>query len=1225
VNGPQDRDDGDRFHQEATASGDARVYQAGRDQHLIFSTGTQRTNAAPGSAEAQCPYPGLTSFTADQAKWFFGRDRLVATLVSRLDACRTEGGPVMVVAASGTGKSSLLLAGLLPKVAAGALTSAGPPVVFTPGAHPMRAAADALRAALPGTASDATAPAAEAPSAAMLDGLLATVGAHARPVLVVDQFEELFRLCEHEDERGSFISWLWRATSRDPAGGTDGPAVLAACAMRADFYPQCTRYPQLRQALQGSQVIVGAMSPDELREAIICPAEAVDLEIQPGLTELLLADLHVGASFSTGDLAEDDGAGRLPLLAHVLRVIWQQRNGSTLTVAGYRAAGGIENAIADSAEQVFGRLDDMARLEARRVFLRLVKIGATSGVDVRRPVSREDLTDASTGAGARAVIDAYVAARLLTQSLGTVQISHEALLRAWPRLAGWLNDDRAGQLTRQRTEDDADEWEQADRDPSLLYRGARLETAVSWAAGHGRDLSAAAQKFLAASRRVARRNQRVQRSVLIVLTVLLLVAAVATPVAFVQRSDAISQTHRAQSEETTAQSAERKALSEALSAKAISMDATSPYTARQVAIAAGAISLTPDSSQAAWTLLAEQPGTIATDDGDITSVAVSPTTGFLATAGSDGEVRLWDTATGRQVGPTMTASSDGSQATDVAFNPAGTLLATAGGDGTVRLWNPATQEQVGTTITPEADGTPSSVAFNLAGTLLATAGGDGTVQLWNPATQEQVGTTMTVSGESEATDVAFNPAGTLLATAGSDGTARLWNPATQEQVGTAMTASKNGGVNAVSFNPAGTLLATAGNDGTARLWNPATQEQVGDAMSADSGGYSASSVAFNKAGTVLATAEFDGSVRLWNPATQQQLSTTISTEDGPVAASAAAFSPSGTLLATGEGDGKVRLWNPVTRQLVGTITATSNGSPVFSVAFNSAGTLLATGGGDGKVRLWNPGTDKQVGTTITAVNGSTDAMTIAFNGSGTRLATTGGDGSVRLWNPENQKQVGVTITSIEQDGAEHSLAFNRAGTMIATADGAYGEAWLWNTATAFDNAAADLTSQPQYGSVIQTDATFMNGVAFNPAGTLLATANGDGTVDLWYPATGQQMGADMTVTSSSAAQAVAFNNTGKLLATAGGDGTIRLWDVGSQRQVGVSTRDPGNNAAYSVTFNQAGTMVAAGFTGGDFTIASTSWQLDPYGALCREFGLPPAAIWKQYAGSQIKEPARCPG
>jgi hypothetical protein len=215
VSGPEDPDGGG-VHLDATATDEATVDQAGRDPNIRFSKGVRRTIPAPDGPDGQCPYPGLAPFTAQQAEWFYGRDRLTATLVSRLEDCLVRGGPVIVLAASGAGKSSLLRAGLLPKIAAGALTPAGSPrwprIVLTPGAHPMRAAAAALLAAVP---AESVTRRLTDPGAADLDWLLslavAPAGPGARAVLVVDQFEELFRLCEDEAERGAFISWLGRA------------------------------------------------------------------------------------------------------------------------------------------------------------------------------------------------------------------------------------------------------------------------------------------------------------------------------------------------------------------------------------------------------------------------------------------------------------------------------------------------------------------------------------------------------------------------------------------------------------------------------------------------------------------------------------------------------------------------------------------------------------------------------------------------------------------------------------------------------------------------------------------------------------------------------------------------------------------------------------------------------------------------------------------------------
>ena len=471
------------IHLEAQASGDATVYQAARDQHLHFRDGVHAARRAEGpSGTDECPYPGLAAFGAAQARWFFGRDELTADLAGRLNDCLAEGGPLMVVAPSGAGKSSLLQAGLLPALTRGALPAAGsrhwPHIVFTPTAHPMREAA-ALIAGTgcpPDRAAGSAAPDGDQLTV-MLRRMLrahaeAGAAAAARAVIVVDQLEELFTLCADEPERRAFIDWLWQLAQADTR---EGPLALVVCGLRADFYAECANYPQLRQALQASQMIVGSMSQDELREAILYPAEAAGLDIEPGLVELLLRDLGatLGDGGSKGTLAEYD-AGRLPLLAHALQATWQQRHGSTLTVDGYRATGGIHHAIATSAERAFSRLDSAGQQAARTVFLHLVKIG-DGGEDVRRPASRGDLLrDSRQPAAARAVLDAYTRSRLITQTRDSVEITHEALIRAWPRLSQWIGQDRAGNLIRQDLDDAAHAWQAQGREPSHLFGGTRL-------------------------------------------------------------------------------------------------------------------------------------------------------------------------------------------------------------------------------------------------------------------------------------------------------------------------------------------------------------------------------------------------------------------------------------------------------------------------------------------------------------------------------------------------------------------------------------------------------------------------------------------------------------------------------------------------------------------------------------------------------------------------------
>ena len=680
---------GDGIHLEAVAHDQAVINQAGRDLHIHHGGAVRRVLPSRGDTEPVCPYPGLAAFTSGEAAWFCGRDRLTADLLGRLDTQVTGVGPVMVVAASGAGKSSLLQAGLLHQIASGALPAQGsrdwPRVVMTPGTRPMRKAAEALSDELAKSL-----PATEAypprlpldPVAEDLDALLsrlaqtaaASGGAAVRVVLVVDQFEELFTLCESQGERTEFISWLWRVC--DP-GQAHGPLAVVACGLRADFYAEClASHAELRRSLQADQVVVGPMSAEELREAIVYPAQAAGLEVEPGLAELLLADLRTArdgrVAQTAGETAADYDAGRLPLLAYALRATWAQRHGSTLTVDGYRATGGIDHAIAETADRVYARLDQAGQREAKMMFLRLVKVGASAAGDARCPVARSDLAADAT---AEAVLGAYISSRLLTSSQDAVQITHEALLSAWPKLKGWLEEDRAGNLTRQQIEDAAAAWDRSSRDASVLYRGASLESAVGWESAHPRDLTHTGRDFLVASRRSGRRATIVRRGAIAILATLALIAATAAGVASWQRSVANHQRDRAVFDQIVAEAAQLQGTDQSL--------------ATQVNMVAHRVNPTPTlTDQLLSTSVSALADPLSGPGGPVRSVALSPDGRTLAAASYDDKVWLWNTtdpAHPALLGPPLIAS--GGRVESVAFSPNGRILAAGDDYGTIWLWN----------------------------------------------------------------------------------------------------------------------------------------------------------------------------------------------------------------------------------------------------------------------------------------------------------------------------------------------------------------------------------------------------------------------------------------------------------------------------------------------------------------------------------------------------------
>lgn len=918
--------------------------------------------AGRDGAGAACPYPGLAAFTGEQAGWFYGRDQLTADLLALMDDHVDRCGPVMVVAASGAGKSSLLRAGLLHRIASGGLPAAGsrdwPQVVFTPGAHPMRQAAAALTAVVPGVPDGSGGPPDAGPGD--LDGLLrqllgASAGTGGRVVMVVDQFEELFTLCGGQAERGAFISWLWRAAGHDAPGG---PLALVACGLRADVYAQCvTGYPQLRQSLQADQIVVGPMTGQELRQAIRCPAEAAGLEIEPGLADVLLADLRAERDVLKapgGDLVGDYDAGRLPLLAHALRATWQQRHGSTLTVDGYRATGGIEHAIARTAEEAYNRLDAAGRGGASRImFLRLVKVGASGGEDARRLVTRSDLTSGSATAGA--VLDEFIGCRLLTTARDAIQITHEALLTAWPRLRTWLDEDRAGDLVRQGIEDAAADWERAPRDTSLLYRGARLETAVAWASTRSGGLTRAAQGFLDASRRLARRTTLVWRGTMAILAALTLTASTFAVIASQQRATASRQRDQA--------------ISNLIVAEANLVSGTNPSLATQLLLTAYRRQPTQDLAARLMSSENELLGSLVTaSDAAVNSVAFNPDRRILATGASD--IRLWnvsDPARPRELGRPLTAGID--LVYSVAFSPDGRVLACGDYNGTVRLWNvadPARPREVGPPLVTGSS-IVESVTFSPDGRVLASGGENGgprsysgAVRLWDvsdPADPREISRSMSTGTSTLVRSVAFSPDGQTIATGDSSGTVRLWNitvPARISELGPPLSVGIS---HAIAFSADGHTVASGG-DGAITLWDttdPARSRELGRPLAA--GAWSVISVAFGPDGRTLASAgnfgEYDGRVGLWDvsdPARPRELGRPLTT--GSTGVNSVAFSPDGLTLASGDKDGTIMLWDITAPTRPRQFGELATGGTRVSVAFSPDGQTLASGT-DGTIWLWN--------------------------------------------------------------------------------------------------------------------------------------------------------------------------------------------------------------------------------------------------------------------------------
>ena len=602
----------------------------------------------------------------------------------------------------------------------------------------------------------------------------------------------------------------------------------------------------------------------------------------------------------------------LPLLSHALDQAWRSRTGDVLTLADYERTGGIERAVADSAQSAYDHLTPAQQTAARQVFTQLTAT-SSDGTDTANRAARAELTASKSPAEAEdveAVLNAFAAQRLLTLAAGTVEISHEVLLTAWPLLRDtWLVDTHADRIVRTRLHNVAADWARGSRDPSYLYSGSLLATAAETAARIRADparyppLSQTERDFLRASDRAHRRSVHRRQGFISFLMALVIGLASVWVLA-------IRNGHAAAHQRDVAVSDQLASQSEALGD-------TNPTISTLESIAAWRINPSND-ARYAMLAAAARPGIAALTGslGPVNSVAFSPDGKTLASGSSDDWVRLWDVATHQQIGDPLTGHTGPVES--VAFSPDGKTLATASSDDTVRLWDVATHQQIGNPLTGHTDSV-NSVAFSPDGTTLATASSDDTVRLWDVATHQQIGNPLT--GHTDTVNsVAFSPDGKTLATGSDDCTVRLWNVATHQQIGKPLT-GHSFPVESVAFSPDGKTLASGSWDDTVRLWDVATHQQIGKPLS-----YTdlVDSVAFSPDGKTLAGGSDDDTVRLWDVATQQQIGDPLTGHAGPV--DSVAFSPDGKTLATGSPDDKVRLWDVASRSIA-TLTGHHTAGP----------------------------------------------------------------------------------------------------------------------------------------------------------------------------------------------------------------------------------------------------------------------------------------------------------
>ncbi|MDY6781034.1 MAG: CHAT domain-containing protein [Cyanobacteriota bacterium] len=1102
-----------------------------------------------------CPYRGLAAFSPEDAPFFFGRERFVEKLIEAVKKHPF----VAAIGPSGSGKSSLICAGLIPRLKTWIIAS------FRPGNNPYFQLAESLIAQLE-------------PDLRETDRLIEinklvlawqnkeiTLGQiidrlrHKHPqktpfLLVADQFEELYTLCE---PKIPFLDFLLEAVEKTEK-------FTLVLTLRADFLEKAlTHRPFAEKLGQYNPLLLGPMNRQELHDAIAKPALQLNIGIADGLTQRILDALH-------------REPGQLPLLEFALTLLWERQENGWLTHQAYDSIGGVERALVDYAEQTYAQLNPQHQQQAQRILTQLVRPGEGTA-DTRRRATCEEL-----GLQLQDVLQHLINARLLIcDSSGTVELVHEALLQTWQRLRQWVEADRAFRTWQDRSRAAMNQWEKNNGEEGLLLRGTPLLEAQTWLEKRGNDLGDRETRYIQTSLALDRRERQVRVNLRKTAAIALFAAVFGSlslgglaawqwqRAQFSELGSAVK-TLLASSEELFASKKEIDALLESLRAAQqlrSARDTDAETRARTVAAL----------HQAVYGI--REYNRLESHQATVSTVAWSPDGQYFLSGSDDDTIKLWQ-RNGRELA-SLEAHRD--RIRSVAWNSDSRTFASVGDDGTMKLWQLEAGKQPVVTQTLTLEGQVNQIQFSADGKILAAVDTDGKVTLWQVRSLDLKPLRSWMAHQSWATGVSFSPGSPILATASSDRTIKVWNLDGSLRK---TLSSHQGTVHRIAFNPQGELVS-ASSDRTAKVWDAngtlmvtlkGHRDRVWDA-------------AWSPDGKTLATASRDGTLKLW-----QRDGTLIATLEGHNASIYnVGWSPDGQTLATGSADTTVKFWHPFPKAQ--TVFADA-GAGLRDLAFIPASEasqppILAIANAKGKVRLWDF-VGSQGGKTLET--GSGNLWKIRLSPDGFFLAAASADGFVRLFparsvsdtknlSSSSAPRATGEIRNFENNPQKLPFGFDsETGDAIAASAVAFspdgGEMALLRS-----DSAIELRSQA--GEIVQTlrEPHFeIMDVKFSPDGKMLAAIGKDETVKIWQRGTYGMFQVAATLSGhTSDVWDIAWSPDSQTLASASLDGTIKLWQRnrrGNFQLRPTHTLKGHLNRVNSVAFRPNGQILASGSSDG---------------------------------------------
>ena len=1171
------------------------------------------------------PYKGLRAFEETDAANFFGRQALTQRLVARLDENSPRSRFLAVVGPSGSGKSSLVKAGMIPALRRGAVMGSQDwyYVEMIPGRHPF----EELELSLLRIASN--------PGVNLMDNLqgdehgllrasrLALPAQDAQLFLLVDQFEEIFTLAEDRSEVRRFLDNLYMAITEPYS------PVHVVVTLRADFYDRPLMYPNFSSLVQERTEVVVPLTAEELKETISRPAERVGISLEPGLAEAIVSDVI-------------DQPGALPLLQYALTELFERRESGRLTFNAYRSIGGVLGALQRRADESYAGLDESGKEFARQMFLRLVTLG--EGVeDTRRRVLRSELealtwngkvrtteqekglttagsraepTSASSGNEASAarpvftspipanknqadmadVIQIFGKARLLSFDRDpvtrspTVEVAHEALLREWQRLRAWLDRNRSDLRMELALRRSAGEWVSASRDPSFLLRGSRLDQFETWANETELLLTMEEHSFLEASLadRQARhsaeaarqaREAALERRSLLVTRVLLVVLLVAAFVSLTLASLARRAQVEAEDHAIALQTQESIAID-----KASALGTQQAISVEQANQLATQVVIARDEAQARGHAEAQ----VVSEQEQVMQQARLATSRELALAAinnleTDPERSVLLAIQALSIAHTLEAQGALHRAvqasrvrlslpgTTAEISPDGSHLATSGPDGIVKIWDASSGQEL-LSMSGHTDKV-QGLAFRFDGKRVASASHDGTARVWDVTTGLELLTLNAHEGGTHA--VSFSPDGTRLATAGMDDTVKVWDSVSGKLLLTLDAPSEGFHKgNALAFSPDGVYLAVAGSDGLILLWDM----QAGQTALRLNG---RPPIAFHPQGTTLASMDEQGNrVVLWNLAKSLasgagKIQNTLGGYTNPVLE--IAYSPDGTRLATGSLDGSTWVWSLNSGGGEKMLDLPGHIGVIWDISFSPDGQRMLTASVDGTVRIWDISPLNNAGLLVLSGHGG-QLTRVAIDPNGKYLATAGYDGNVKVWTMPDGRELFTLPAHI---GPVWGIAFSPDGQSLATA-GADNVARIWDLRASLASpdspARLEITGHQNLKNKLSSQPGIRQ-VFFSPDGSRLLTAGADGMVKLWDSDTGQEIGAfefKATRYGISGVASAVFSPDGKQLAavTEGPESTFRVWEIETGNIVYEASRHVEDDAYFALAYSPDGNRLA---------------------------------------------------